>query len=539
MQEEEIISALYYILDIPPPEGVVASPTKARAGWDKIGKWLASGNANANYLSNLLTEDLLNALKPLVGRYVRKKLTGELFDKMDEGMESTLELLFTDCHAENKPGFPRASEALKAELKGLGATAFKWMPPGEKEKKVETVDSDGSDAASLPQTSLFAGMVREQYLAAGEMGEEQPPSVKEKIEAAPVIPELKPAEKKTKPAKKINAPAVMPDGTLKITPVELAVSGMDEARQQSSLDRHDDKYSQYIRFPGGSMLFGARARGKRNKSMDISPNDWFELGLSGSWKVLCAGCGNSDLPFSRAGAKAACRAAVSLLSGRLREHRIAPRDVWDASVFARNTRNGFFNGTDLEFAQQALHDAVQAARLAIVDAVAERQDISEYADILGHNLTETDLACSFLLALESEVSVGDEKRSFLLSLQLGPGMIALLTPKGAIHMDAGTDNSRSSMLFASSEPFQRERLWRRTVPFFGQLKGLLVMTGGLAMEFNPPEQGLIRLFRELNDQKILPPVHNNNPGERLQNWLDNSKNLIGESDKLLAILSRG
>ncbi|NER52306.1 MAG: hypothetical protein F6J92_37840, partial [Symploca sp. SIO1A3] len=51
-------------------------------------------------------------------------------------------------------------------------------------------------------------------------------------------------------------------------------------------DKHDESKADSIKTPGELKLIGARVRGKKHKHEGTHCDDWFELAVSGDWKIL-------------------------------------------------------------------------------------------------------------------------------------------------------------------------------------------------------------------------------------------------------------
>jgi hypothetical protein len=266
-------------------------------------------------------------------------------------------------------------------------------------------------------------------------------------------------------------------------------------------DEHDESDIRSIKSPEGLRLIGARARGKKHKHEGTNCDDWFHFHVSGRWTIIAVSDGAGSKKFSRVGAKVACEKAVELLAGDLEDHRLKQREDWAAGALNRDDATGVFSEEDLEFVQNALHRAMQGAHKALVAAAEERAESDAHKNVLGgRNLEADDLSATLLLAVHTQVDDGNGGRSFVLTCQVGDGMLCAVDRRGALNLlgepDSGEFAGQTDFL-TSRNKLERNSLSRNTHGFVGPLQALLVMTDGVADDYYPAHPKLLYLYGDL------------------------------------------
>jgi hypothetical protein len=265
-------------------------------------------------------------------------------------------------------------------------------------------------------------------------------------------------------------------------------------------DKHEECDCRPAVSPEGLRVIGARVRGVSHKHEGINCDDWFEVAVSDPWTVIAVSDGAGSHQFSRVGARVSCQAAVAHLAATLRGHRIKPRHQWSGDTLKRNETSGVFAEEDLECVQKALHQAVWASSEAVEAAATARAESPEHVRLLGRKLVPSDLSATLLLAVHTTVKYKDTDYSFVLTCQIGDGMLAVVDRRGTLQLlgrpDRGDFKGQTDFLSNKSK-LDREHLWRKTLGFFGPLQALMVMTDGIADIYFPDDPGMLRLYGDL------------------------------------------
>ncbi|RJR44340.1 MAG: protein phosphatase 2C domain-containing protein [Deltaproteobacteria bacterium] len=273
-------------------------------------------------------------------------------------------------------------------------------------------------------------------------------------------------------------------------------------------DKHEEHYHTFLEVPGELKLIGARVRGKSHKHGGTNCDDWFECSVSGDWTIIAVSDGAGSKKFSRVGAKASCRAAMNYLAEQLNNHRIKERKIWDGETFRRDSTDYSFDEADLEFVQQALHQAMHKAYQAVEQAAEERKESEAHQKILGENqeLNVNDLSATLLLAAHSLVKYKNMNYSFILTCQVGDGMLAAVDNKCNLRLlgvpDTGEYAGQTDFL-TSKNKLERFNLMSKTFGFFSPMRALLVMSDGVADDYFPNDPGMLNLWGDLIINGVL------------------------------------
>jgi hypothetical protein len=276
-----------------------------------------------------------------------------------------------------------------------------------------------------------------------------------------------------------------------------------------------DKYTEYttypvsgppVNLPEGLKLIAARVRGKKHKHEGTNGDDWFEIGIEAPWTIIAVSDGAGSKKFSRVGAKASCRAAVAHLSRQLKEFKLQPRNNWSEDL-NRDEKSGDFAGKDLQKVQQWLHEAMRHAHGAVQVEAEDQATNRKREEFLGRPVVLEDFSATLLVAVHTSVIYKDIPYSFILTCQVGDGMLAAIDRQGNLQLlglpDSG-DFSGETDFLTSRKKIEPDNLLRKTFPFFYPLQALMVMTDGVADDYFPNDPGMSILYGDLVLNQILP-----------------------------------
>lgn len=261
--------------------------------------------------------------------------------------------------------------------------------------------------------------------------------------------------------------------------------------------------------PHDFKIIAARVRGKKHKHDGTNCDDWFEIARSGEWGIIAVADGAGSKMFARIGARVACQAARNYLVTQLRQHHLTNRDTWSTETFARNPVYQF-KEPDIELTQNFLHEAMRVAYAAVEQAYYERDNLKYYYKALGNrDLMLSDFATTLLLAIHTIVTYKASRYSLVLTCQIGDGVAAAIYKNKAVtsvlgEIDQNGFSGETQFLTAIKPQLTKEYLGMKTFPFFSPMRALMVMTDGVADDYFPPSNGLLRLFGDIIINGIIP-----------------------------------
>ncbi len=274
-------------------------------------------------------------------------------------------------------------------------------------------------------------------------------------------------------------------------------------------DEHTEFDQRMERVPGQrARVIAARVRGKKHKHDGTNCDDWFEFGFEGPWTLIAVSDGAGSKKFSRVGSRTACREAIDVLRRELGAHRLIDRKAWTQDTFSKDAGAGTFAEADIERVQKAIQEAMSSALEAVKKAAAERSDSLAHERVLGRPVTLDDLSATLLLAVHYSVTCDEKERGFVMTCQVGDGMLAAVDAKGGMRLlgvpDSGEFAGQTDFL-TSAKKLTRENLSRKMFIFFGPLRALAVMSDGVADDYFPNDPGVLRLYGDLVLNEILDP----------------------------------
>ncbi len=258
--------------------------------------------------------------------------------------------------------------------------------------------------------------------------------------------------------------------------------------------------------PDGMKLIGARVRGKSHKHNGTNCDDWFEFAVSNNWTIIAVSDGAGSKKFSRVGAKVSCQAAVNYLADFLKDCKINDREIWSVDSFKRDELTGAFSESDLEQVQKALHEAMKVAYNAIKEKADECYKLADYLEALGRRVDINDFSATLLLTVHTTVKYKEADYSFVLTCQVGDGMIAAVNQDTVLNLLGQPDRgeySGQTEFITSQKKLEKHNLMRKTFPFFSPIKALMVMTDGVADDYFPNDPGMLQLYGDLILNQVI------------------------------------
>ena len=271
-----------------------------------------------------------------------------------------------------------------------------------------------------------------------------------------------------------------------------------------------DKHDEYDRRPGSSpegfKIIGARVRGKKHKHEGTNCDDWFEFDVAGPWTIIVVSDGAGSKKFSRVGAKLSCNAAMGHLKKVLEHHRLKHRDTWSEDTFKRDETSWDFKEMDLEYVQAEIHNAMGVAYGVVEEAANDQENNREREKNLGRKLVLEDMSGTLLIAVHTSVKYKETDYSFVLTCQVGDGMLAAIDRNRKLQLlglpDSG-DFSGETDFLTNKKKLDKANLLSKTFPFFRPIQALMVMTDGVADDYFPNNPGLLKLYGDLVINQVL------------------------------------
>jgi hypothetical protein len=273
-------------------------------------------------------------------------------------------------------------------------------------------------------------------------------------------------------------------------------------------------------------LLAASVRGKLHAHHALWRDDAFAWGWTGAWTCVAVADGAGSAPLSRVGARVACADGVRALTEALADvrDRLLPGD------------DGLPVQDDLRRLRTLLVGAARQARAGIARE-AERR-----------GCPDRDFHTTCLLLVHTPCGDAD----LVGALQVGDGAVGLYTDQGTCTVlgDADHGTWSSETRFLTTPGIEEE--FERRVAFAAPrgLRGLAVLTDGVADDFFPEGQRLLELFDGDPIADLRAPeggplrglfrglVDDPRDGRALGEWLRYEKR--GSSDdRTLVLLYRG
>jgi len=270
---------------------------------------------------------------------------------------------------------------------------------------------------------------------------------------------------------------------------------------------HDEFYSKSAQSSEELKLIGARVRGKLHKHQGTNCDDWFEFDTIGKWTIIAVSDGAGSKKFSRIGAKISCQAAVKSLKNDLQSFSLCERAKTDLeNDFSRDDK-WMFKGEKARQLQESLYKALKDAYGQIENEANRLKNYRSYNQAVGKKeLDIKDFSATLLLAIHTTIQVGDSSYDFVLTCQVGDGMLAAISHEYTLKLlgkpDIGEHGGQTDFL-TSDRKLETSNLVQKTFPFIGNLKALMIMTDGVSDDYFPNYPGMFELYGDLILNQVI------------------------------------
>jgi len=320
---------------------------------------------------------------------------------------------------------------------------------------------------------------------------------------------------------------------------------------KDSPDPHAPDHKKGKDAPHNLKVIGARVRGKSHKHVGTNCDDWFDFGFARDWTIMAVADGVGSRKLSRVGAKEACGAAIKSLEQDLGQVTMTQRT--SKAQFKNRGRDGKFPDGDVNQVEQSLFRAMNAAYHACEDARDARKGRQEYIVLLEHEPDVHDFSTTLLLAVHNCFTLEGKDYDFVMTLQVGDGMIAAVNADNKLSLLAKPDSGEfAGQVVPITHPKIRDEreLRSRVYTRIDRLKAIMLMTDGVADDFFPNDPEMLTLYDELMKQGIIASTPNGETlvkkedalpetaAEILCGWLDSYLIKGSFDDRTLVVLFR-
>ena len=251
----------------------------------------------------------------------------------------------------------------------------------------------------------------------------------------------------------------------------------------------------------GISVTAARVRGKKHKHEGTNCDDWYEYSAVDDWMIAVVSDGAGSKLLSRIGAKVSCEAAVKSLKKEI----IAVKEMCpDAEeTLAKPYGDKAFVELCTKLAV-VMQNGISDAYSAVESAYLLRNGNTEIENILGRKAEIKDYSGTLLCAVIIPVNVNGNNESFVISLQIGDGIIATVNLDAPFEKalrilgNADTGSFSGETEFLTSELMRNsDNLKSRTKIQRCPINALMLMTDGVADDYYPSNPQILRLYIDL------------------------------------------
>ena len=252
----------------------------------------------------------------------------------------------------------------------------------------------------------------------------------------------------------------------------------------------------------------AAVRGKKHKHDGSNRDDAFAYDFLDGAVIASVADGAGSKPFSRIGAKAACEAAVNFIKARLAAIK---REFPDYCEKLGKAIDSAEFGTVCSEIAGMLRDSCDEAYTAVEAAFEKRKDIPEFEEAIGRKPDIKDFSSTLLTVAIIPVTTENGREFLTAAIQLGDGMIAAFDENAdfentlVILGNADSGSFAGETEFITSEQMRNaDSLKNRTKIRRGKMTSLMLMTDGVADDYYPNNNQLLRLMLDLKLNGIMP-----------------------------------
>jgi len=201
-----------------------------------------------------------------------------------------------------------------------------------------------------------------------------------------------------------------------------------------------------------------------------------------------------------------CKAAIEFLKEKLNDENINEDLISKLSLPL--TDSSFMDGCG--FFAALIQEAVAKAYEAVVNAFQDRKSKYDYLKIIDRDMEFKDFSGTLLLCMIMPVKVNNVNEHFVISCQIGDGMICSVNRnsefENALRLlgqpDSGAYSGETDFLTSESAR-RKESLMNKTKIMRSEITNIMLMTDGVADDYYPNAPQMLRLMLDLELNGIL------------------------------------
>lgn len=256
-------------------------------------------------------------------------------------------------------------------------------------------------------------------------------------------------------------------------------------------------------------IIASRVRGKKHKHEGSNCDDWYDYACVKDWIIAVVSDGAGSKPLSRIGAKASCEAVVNSIKKEIEAIQELCPDA--EKTLAKPYSDADFTQMCTKLALLIQGSFTQAYE-AVENAYLSRSANSEFETALGRKSELKDYSGTLLCAVIVPVSVDGRKEHFIISLQIGDGMIASVNRNAEygkalrILGNADSGSFAGETEFLTSDAMRSDNsLKSRTKIQRCPVSTVMLMSDGVADDYYPSDPQVLRLYYDLILNGIIAP----------------------------------
>lgn len=307
-------------------------------------------------------------------------------------------------------------------------------------------------------------------------------------------------------------------------------------------DNEPEPYDEYItkrNVTDNIEITGARVRGKKHKHDGTNCDDWFEFDTVKGWTIIAVSDGAGSKKFSRIGAMESCKASIEFLKEKLNEENVNEDLISKLSLPL--TDSTFMDGCG--YFATLIQETVTKAYEAVINAFHDRKSKYDYLKIIDRDMEFKDFSGTLLLCMILPVKVNNVTEHFVISCQIGDGMICSVNRNSPFEKalrllgqpDSG-DYSGETDFLTSESVRRKESLMNKTKIMRSEITNIMLMTDGVADDYFPSSPQMLRLILDLElngilkiSEKELPEnnkILDNIPAPVCYPWVNDNEKMI-------------
>lgn len=248
------------------------------------------------------------------------------------------------------------------------------------------------------------------------------------------------------------------------------------------------------------VLTGASIRGKKHCHDGKNRDDWFETSFLGEWTIIAVADGAGSRPFSRIGARSACKAVIRTLKSELE---LIKKMIPDIEKQLQLSMDSLDFRAMASLLAEHLQNSIVVAAQAVEESFEKRKNQIQFEEALSHPISIEDFASTLLVALLIPIRTQEVQEEFVLTCQIGDGLIVSFGEKdeGEFFKLLGQAETGEfcgeTRFLRKGEAVSKGNLRKKTRVSRRKISYLMVMTDGVSDDYYPEKEGIMRIYLDL------------------------------------------